>query len=607
MAEAGYDVVVVGAGAAGAVLAARLAEGGLSVLVLEAGGDPCDPADDPGGDASGGRPLAADYRVPAFHAFASEHRGLAHDYRVWHYDDPVQRARDWRNDEAAGGVLYPRVRGLGGCTAHNAMIVVRPNDADWNHIAETMGDPSWRASAMQGYWERIERCRTRWFPWRWLARLTGWNPTGHGWRGWMTTEVALPLRAVLDRGLRRDMVASIHGAADAQAGVGIDWESHALDPNDRRLWNRDGSGIKLLPMSTRRHARHGARERLRAAEARHPDRLTVRLHAEVTGIELRDGRAVAVRFRAGGVDERVTPRREIVLAGGAFASPQLLLLSGIGDPDHLAAVGVDCRHPLPGVGCNLQDRYEIGVVSRMRAPWRTLAGVEYSTNDLPYRLWRWLRVGNYKSNGLVLSALLRSRAGLAEPDLACFSLLADFRGYYPGYSEAARQRDRLTWVVLKAYAANNAGSVRLRSADPAAPPAIRFRYFEEGSPGWEADLDAMVSGIRFVRRIADALGERVAEEQAPGRGVSSDEALRAHVRNNAWGHHACGTCAMKPLAAGGVVDSRFRVHGLAGLRVVDASIFPRIPGYFPVAAISMVAEKAADVLLAEVGHACQPG
>ena len=121
-------------------------------------------------------------------------RGNVTDFWVRHYDDAARQQRDWRYDEVRDGVLYPRVRALGGCTAHHAMITVRPNNADWNHIAETMGDPSWRASQMQGYWERVERCRTRWFPWRWLARVTGWNPLGHGWRGWMTTELALPLR-----------------------------------------------------------------------------------------------------------------------------------------------------------------------------------------------------------------------------------------------------------------------------------------------------------------------------------------------------------------------------------------------------------------------------
>ena len=127
-------------------------------------------------------------------------------------------------------------------------------------------------------------------------------------------------------------------------------------------------------------------------------------------------------------------------------------------------------HPLPGVGRNLQDRYEVGVVSRMKRPWRVLKGISYSRRDRAYRLWRWLRAGNYTSNGTIFAARFRSRATLTEPDLICFSLLADFRGYHPGYSARLLKPDYLTWVVLKAYTANTAGTVRLRSADPAIRP-----------------------------------------------------------------------------------------------------------------------------------------
>ena len=111
------------------------------------------------------------------------------------------------------------------------------------------------------------------------------------------------------------------------------------------------------------------------------------------------------------------------------------------------------------------------------------------------------------------------------------------------------------------------------------------------------DLEGVVAGVRFVRRVVDGMNDLVDEEELPGRHLITDEDLRQHIRDTAWGHHACGTCAMKPAAAGGVVDSRFRVYGFENLRVVDASVFPRIPGFFIVTSVFMIAEKAADVIL----------
>jgi choline dehydrogenase len=144
---------------------------------------------------------------------------------------------------------------------------------------------------------------------------------------------------------------------------------------------------------------------------------------------------------------------------------------------------------------------------------------------------------------------------------------------------------------------NTAGTVQLRSNDPLEWPLINFHYFGEGNCAAAMDLDAVVTGIRVGRKVFDALEGLVAEEEVPGRHLYTDDQLRWHVENNAWGHHACGTCAMKPEDQGGVVDSEFRVHGIRNLRIVDASIFPRIPGYFIVTAVYMIAEKAADVLL----------
>jgi choline dehydrogenase-like flavoprotein len=195
-----------------------------------------------------------------------------------------------------------------------------------------------------------------------------------------------------------------------------------------------------------------------------------------------------------------------------------------------------------------------------------------------------------------------SRTDRQRPDLFCFFLLADFRGYYPGYSERIKKLNYLTWTVLKAYTHNTAGTVRLRSGDALDRPEINFHFLHEGNGSAAVDLDAVVTGINFGRRVADAIGDLIVEEETPGRHLYTEDQLKRHIADNTWGHHACGTCAMKPEEQGGVVDSRFRVHGIANLRVVDASIFPRIPGYFIVSSIYMIAEKAADVILADTLH-----
>ncbi len=622
-----FEYIVVGSGAGGGTLAARLAEAGASVLVLEAG---CDPKQAQGGNPlfPKARRLPQDYEVPAFHALSTENHALRWDFWVRHYADQARQERDPKYRKAfdgkpVDGVFYPRAGTLGGCTAHNAMILLVPHNRDWDEIADLTGDESWRAESMRQYFQRMEDCHHRlWPPWRWIHRLFGWNPSRHGFDGWLSTEKAFPRRALWDTTLVRCLLRSAKYAlkANGQPVNRLTWAFEGKgDPNDWRLVSKDAVGIRYPPLTTRGHARMGTRERLLEAQRKHPDTLTIELDALVTRVLFDDdNRAIGVEYQKGkrlyeahwrasasdGVCHTVHARREVILAGGAFNTPQLLMLSGIGDRATLEGFGITVRADLPGVGKNLQDRYEITQVNRMKRGWRALDGVELRKGDAVYRQWQ-ARRGAYTTNGAALAIVSRSAPERPLPDLFCFAVLGRFVGYQPGYSRDSIRRDYLTWTVLKAHTNNTAGTVELDPVDPTNPrkrPKINFRYFEEGTDAAGEDLDSVVSGLEFVRRAAERIAPMIADEEYPGRAIADREGLRQFVRDTAWGHHASCTCAIgsddDPNA---VLDSAFRVRGVTGLRVVDASVFPKIPGFFILCAVYMIAEKAADVILEERG------
>lgn len=528
-----YDYIVVGAGTAGCVLATRLsADPETTVLLVEAG-----PAAD--------RNLLV--RLPLGVGLLPNRTDLS-----WNYQTEPEPELDGRR------IDVPRGRLVGGTGSINGSTHVRAHRLDYDDWV-TQGAVGWGYDDLLPYFRRSER---------------SWHGPSdqHGGSGPVT--VTGPTRRGAF-GQRLD---------NAARNLGIAF------PDDTQAGDPTGAGPN--EMAIRRGRRHStAAAYLRPVLRRRPN-LTLLSGVTVGSVVLEDGRAVGVQLHEGGNPRVVRATREVVLSAGTYNTPQLLMRSGIGPAEHLREHGISPVVDLGGVGGNLQEHPAAPVVFDVAAP---VTFHEHLRADrLLWNGLRWLVTGRGPLGDMpeLLSVYLRTRPEQDRPDgfLAILAGGFDARPWFPGIKPLPDRH----CVALNAVATpRSRGEVRLSSADPTAAPRIRFNFFAEHD-----DLVVLRETVKTTREILAGPGvaELVSAELVPGPGVRTDAEYEAFLRAAVSpGNHSCGTCAIGDGDAA-VVDPELRVRGVTGLRVVDASVFPTVPGANINATVIAVAEKASDLI-----------
>ncbi len=528
-----FDYVVIGAGSAGCTLANRLTEDGdTTVLLLEAGGPDSDPL----------------IQVPLGWGKILFER--LHD---WGYFTEPEPNLDNRKIECARGKV------IGGSSSINAMAYVRCHPADYDRWA-ALGCDGWSYADALPYFRRSE----------------DWEGGASDLRG-----AGGPLTTT--QNIYPDPLVQAWLEAGKAAGYDI-----TGDYNDDR-----NEGFCVMQSTIRKGKRCSAAVAYLRPALDRPN-LTVSDRSLALRIVMEGDRATGVEFSRNGRTATVRANREVILSGGVINSPQLLMLSGIGNAASLKEAGIDCRVDLPGVGQNLQDHIAVGIEFQRTEDGPFVGQLRYDRIALAMARAYVFGTGFATEMPGPVMAFLKSDPSLSQPDIQFLTRFVppESQPWFPGLRKRPKDAFMCRPAVLHP---ESRGEVRLRSGDPHDPVAIRQNFLSA-----EADLQTLRKGFDMVREVAHQKpldGFRGIELQ-PGPEVTSGADIDSYIRRTAWTvHHPLGTCKMGPDAdAMAVVDPQLRVRGIEGLRVVDASVMPDMPGGNINAPVIMMAERASDLI-----------